>query len=70
MKKDKKTPPEAHWVCAGCGEPLVESQVQVQYLGNTFSMKMLTCPKCGRSLVTEETAIEKMAEAERILEDK
>ena len=70
MKKEEKTPPENHWVCAKCGEPLAESQVQVQYLGNAFSMKMLTCPKCGMSMVTEDVAVGKMADAEKILEDK
>jgi transcription elongation factor Elf1 len=69
MKKEEKTLPET-WTCAKCGEALVESQVQVHYLGNAFSMKMLRCPRCGASMVTEEMAIGKMAEAEKILEDK
>ena len=70
MKKDGLTQSEGHWSCAKCGEPLKESQVQVQYVGNVFSMKMLTCPKCGVSMVTEEMATDRMAEAERVLEDK
>jgi hypothetical protein len=58
------------WVCGNCKEPLKESAVQVRYLGNAFSLKMLVCPKCGMAMVSEEMAIGKMAEAEKILEDK
>jgi hypothetical protein len=58
------------WVCGNCKEPLVETSVQVRYLGNAFTLKMLTCPKCGMAMVSEEMALHKMAEAEKILEDK
>jgi RNase P subunit RPR2 len=67
MKENER---QNHWVCAKCEEPLEKSKVQVRYLGNVFTMEMLTCPKCGTALVTEELAIKKMAEAEMLLEDK
>lgn len=61
---------ENEWVCEKCAELLVEAKVQVHYLGGTFTMEMLRCPTCKMTLVTEEMAVNKMAEAERILEDK
>jgi ribosomal protein S27AE len=61
---------ESRWLCGKCKEPLVEDSVQVKYLGNAFSLKMLVCPKCGSVMVSQEMAINKMAEAEKILEDK
>ncbi|MGD0232282.1 MAG: DVU_1557 family redox protein [Syntrophorhabdales bacterium] len=66
----KEVEVQSRWICAKCGEPLVEAKVRVHYLGNAFSMEMLNCPKCGMAMVTEEMAVKKMAEAEKILEDK
>ena len=70
MKEKPTSRPQEHWTCAKCNEPLTESLVQVQYLGNAFTMKLLTCPTCGFVLVTEEAALGRMAEAEKVLEDK
>lgn len=58
------------WVCVACGESLVETKVQLSYLGSSFTMAMLTCPRCKRAMVTEEMALCRMAEAEQVLEDK
>ena len=64
-------PPEGNeWVCAKCGEILVSARVQVRYVGTTLSVDLLKCPRCGIVLVTEEVAVGRMAEAERLLEDK
>lgn len=70
MKEGNKNNRASSWLCALCEEALTESTVQVQYLGYTFSITMLACPKCGMAMVTEEIATGKMAEAEQILEDK
>ena len=61
---------QGYWICGKCGEDLVEAKTQVRYLGNTFSIEMFKCPKCGMAMVTEEMAVKKMAEAEQLLEDK
>ncbi|MFH0728588.1 MAG: hypothetical protein V2B19_19900 [Pseudomonadota bacterium] len=58
------------WICAKCRTPLANVKVPVYYLGNSFSVEMLKCPGCGTAMVTEEMAVGKMAEAERLLEDK
>jgi hypothetical protein len=44
--------------------------VGVSYLGNTFPVDLLRCPNCGLTLVTEDTALGKMADVEKLLEDK
>jgi hypothetical protein len=44
--------------------------VQVAYLGCGFTIDLLQCPRCGLVLVTENMAVGKMAEAEKVLEDK
>lgn len=61
---------ESRWECGRCGETLGEALVEVRYLGNVFSLPLLTCPTCGAALVNEGIALQKMAEAEKILEDK
>ncbi len=58
------------WMCANCGQPLQPGKVNISYLGNTFSVELLKCPKCGLALIPEELALGKMAEVEKTLEDK
>jgi hypothetical protein len=58
------------WVCANCSEPLVPGKVDISYLGNSFPVDLLKCPKCGLVLIPEELALGKMAEVEKALEDK
>jgi hypothetical protein len=58
------------WVCADCGEPLQLGKVDVSYLGNSFPVDLLKCPRCGQVLIPEELALGKMAEVEKALEDK
>lgn len=58
------------WVCADCGEALVPGKVDISYLGNSFPVDLLKCPKCGLVLIPEELALGKMAEVEKALEDK
>ena len=42
----------------------------VSYLGNSYPVDLLRCPKCGLVLVPEDLALGKMAEVERAVEDK
>lgn len=58
------------WTCVDCGEALVPGKVDISYLGNSFPVDLLKCPKCGLVLIPEELALGKMAEVEKALEDK
>lgn len=49
---------------------LTPARVRVSYLGSSFSIELPVCPKCGTALVDEEVALNRMAEAEKVLEDK
>jgi ribosomal protein S27AE len=70
MKETERTSSGILWICGKCGRGLKPQKVQVQYLGSLFSMDLPKCPGCGMVLVLEETALGKMAEAEKVLEDK
>jgi hypothetical protein len=72
MKPENETAwsDELAWRCAACDRPLELGQVSVAYMNNSFTTKMPRCPGCGLVLVPEALALGKMAEVERILEDK
>ncbi len=61
---------ELEWQCLKCRQNLVLGQVTVEYMGNQFTTELPKCPACGLVLISEETAMGKMAEVEQILEDK
>lgn len=58
------------WRCNKCDQELVPGQVNVTYLGSSFPVELLKCPKCNLVLITEDLATGKMAEVEQTLEDK
>jgi Zn-finger nucleic acid-binding protein len=58
------------WLCAGCGIALQPGKVTVSYLNNAYPVELLRCPRCGLTWIPEELALGKMAEVEKILEDK
>jgi hypothetical protein len=58
------------WLCAACNAALEQGKIQVAYMGSEFAVDLLRCPKCGIVLIPEELATGRMAEAEKILEDK
>ncbi|WP_319777272.1 DVU_1557 family redox protein [Maridesulfovibrio sp.] len=58
------------WLCASCGKALKPSPVELEYLDSRFNVELPTCPDCGFVLIPEELALGKMAEVERMLEDK
>jgi hypothetical protein len=70
MKSDNDWADELEWHCADCGRPLELGQVTVTYMENSFTTDMPHCAHCGAVLVPEELALGKMAEVEKILEDK
>jgi predicted RNA-binding Zn-ribbon protein involved in translation (DUF1610 family) len=59
-----------NWKCEACGEDLVMREVVFSYMRGTFHVDLPACPKCDQVLITEELAMGKMAEVEKILEDK
>jgi len=70
MKSDKDWGDELAWHCSACDRPLELGQVTVTYMNNSFTTDMPRCPGCGRVMVPEALALGKMAEVEKILEDK
>jgi len=58
------------WLCAACGVPLEMGKVEIAYMGNKFPAELPRCPKCGLVFIPEHLALGKMAEVEKILEDK
>jgi len=57
------------WSCA-CGGKLEKRKVAFAYMKGNFEVDLPACSSCGLVLLTPELAGGKMAEAERILEDK
>ena len=61
---------EKIWSCMKCSLPLEMAKVAISYLGNEFPVDLLRCPGCGLVFVPEDLALGKMAEVEKLLEDK
>ncbi len=61
---------DAQWSCQACQRPLAPGTVVITYLGSEFTVELMRCPGCGMVLVSEELALGKMLEVERLLEDK
>jgi len=53
-----------------CSLPLEMAKVGISYLGNGFPVDLLRCPGCGLVFIPEDLALGKMAEVEKLLEDK
>jgi hypothetical protein len=66
----QNVPPESTLICLQCDLPLEMGKVNVAYLGSMFPVDLLRCPKCGQTFIPEELALGKMAQVEKILEDK
>ncbi len=63
-------PVENRWRCGKCGRPLVFGKVNVAYMNTTFTPSLFYCDTCEFVFIPEELAVGKMAEAEKMLEDK
>jgi hypothetical protein len=61
---------EEIWLCMKCDLPLEMGKVGISYLGNTFPVDLPRCPGCGLVYIPEDLALGKMAEVEKLLEDK
>lgn len=60
----------ANWSCTSCGGNLDLTKVHFSYMKGNFEVDLPACAACGLVLVPESLALGRMAEAERILEDK
>ncbi len=58
------------WSCSSCGGELSPMKVGFAYMTGEFEIDLPACGACGLVLVPESLALGKMAEVERILEDK
>jgi hypothetical protein len=58
------------WSCAKCGVPLEMGKVEVGYMRSKYPVDLPRCPRCGLVFIPEELALGKMAEVEKLLEDK
>ncbi len=58
------------WSCAKCGIALELQKVEVAYRGSKYPVILPRCPKCGLVFIPEGLALGKMAEVQKLLEDK
>jgi hypothetical protein len=66
----EKNPEDKNWLCARCSVSLESGKVNVSYLGSMFPVDLLRCPRCSQVFIPEDLALGKMAEVEKLLEDK
>jgi len=70
MPADHIKPEDLVWKCHRCDRNLEVGAVLVEYLGNNITTELPQCPSCHLILVSEELAVGKVAEVEKILEEK
>ena len=70
MTADHIKAEDLEWKCNACNLDLVVGPVVVDYLGNQLSTVLPQCPSCKMVLVSEELAMGKVAQVEKLLEDK
>ena len=58
------------WIYAKCSAALVPKKKMFSYMGSVFSHEVPRCPVCGIVFISKELADGKMAEVERLMEDK
>jgi len=58
------------WICTKCDRKLELATVKLKYMEETFGVDIPACPSCQRIFVSEEDATQRMALAEKMLEDK
>lgn len=56
--------------CCKCNVELVEKKTTFDYLGHEASYPVLRCPVCGQAYVPEELVNGKIADIEKLLEEK
>jgi len=63
-------PLEKKVMCGRCNEPLGNYKNHMAYLGSRFDVALPQCCTCGDVFISPELARGKIAEVEKILEDK
>ncbi len=63
-------PDDMNWICSACGAKLHPGKVELHYLGSVFHVELPVCPSCPAVLITEELALGRLLEVEKLLEDK
>lgn len=58
------------WLCDRCHAALEQASVEIAYLGSAFPVEPFCCRACRLVYIPEELVLNRMAEAEKILEDK
>ena len=61
---------QEQWFCDHCNKPLVMTTVRIAYLESAYPVDLPKCPHCGQVFVPENLALGRMAEVEKLLEDK
>jgi len=57
-------------ICVKCDRALVPKKTVFDYMNRSFSYEAMCCPVCGMIFIPEDLANGKMAEVERMIEDK
>jgi hypothetical protein len=70
VSQQNSAPEGAALQCLKCDIALQMGKVNIAYLGSKFPVDLLQCPQCGQAFIPEDLALGKMAEVEKILEDK
>ncbi|MCL6479152.1 MAG: hypothetical protein K6T65_12185 [Peptococcaceae bacterium] len=70
MTGSQGQPSSEEWVCLACGAPMSPGKVIFSYMGSDFPIELIKCHGCGLVFVPEDLATGKMAEVEKVLEDK
>jgi hypothetical protein len=70
MTEEERAEAGKKWRCSKCGCDLTTRNVIFTYLGMSFSHEALCCPKCRKVFIPKSLAEGKMAEVEKIMEDK
>jgi len=70
MKAEYEVPLEEEMFCVKCGVALEIGRVQIAYMDSAFPVDLPKCPQCGQVFIPEDLALGKMAEVEKMLEDK
>ena len=65
-----EAPAAREWKCARCNLALKPKKTVFKYLKRSFTHEVPVCPSCGRVFTPPELAEGRMADVERMLEDK
>jgi hypothetical protein len=60
----------AEWYCFKDKEKMETAEINLLYLDIEAKQEGLRCPKCGDSYITEDVALDKVAKAEKMIEQK